>query len=132
VRAVAVLGALSVAAWCGLGGLQVRWLERAEAILLRPEVGTAEGRERVQQLVDRARILNVSSVPDQLEAQLLTATPGREQEAIERLTAIAREHPDDINAWARLAASALDRDPAAFRLARREMERLSPPRPSPG
>jgi predicted Zn-dependent protease len=122
----AALGALLVCAWFVLGVVQASSTDAAREELNGEGWPDAARAARVDQRLDRAAALNPDTTVEKLRAQL-AGRQGDRALAQRILEAVVREHPDDIDAWARLLVATNGRDETANARARAAIRRLSPP-----
>ena len=123
---LAALGALLVCAWFVLGVVQAASTDAAREELTGEGWPDGARAARVEDRLDRAAPLNPDTTVEKLRAQL-AGRQGDRALSQRLLEAVVREHPDDIDAWARLLVATTGRDEAATARARAAMRRLSPP-----
>jgi hypothetical protein len=126
--ALAIAGALVVAAWCALGVSQATGAQAARDRVgdLRPP--TAAAAARTADLLDRAGRLNPDRGIDVLRARLALQR-GDAAAATRIALGVARAEPANLEAWGLIALVNERRDPALAARARAELRRRSPPAP---
>ena len=117
-RRLAALGAVLVAAWFALGVVQATGTSAAQDALDR--------RDDASGALDRAAVLNPDQTVDVLRAQQ-AANAGDLPQAQRILERVVDAHPDDLEAWFRLALATREREPAVAQRAAAAARRLSPP-----
>lgn len=121
-RVVAVVAALVVAAWFGLGVRQAAGTDAARADVGRLEPPTASQARSTRDALDRAGTLNPDLGVDVLRARF-ALQEGRREDARRILDGVVRREPDGLDGWAALAFVFDDAH------AKAELRRLSPPPP---
>lgn len=105
VRAGAVVVAVAIAAWFGIGVLQARDTSRATAGLSGARLTPAQAR-RTASLLHDAGFLNPDRQVDVLRAQLYL-NQGNERAARSLLIRVVRAEPDNLGAWISLARASV-------------------------
>jgi len=119
-RAGAVVAALVVAAWFGLGVRQAAGTDAARADVSRLERPTAAQARATRDALDRAGTLNPDLGVEVLRARF-ALQEGRRADARRILEDVVRREPDGLDGWAALAVVFGDER------AKAELRRLSPP-----
>jgi predicted Zn-dependent protease len=129
-RIAAVVGALIVCAWFGLGIRQQSSFDEAKRRVSTFERPSAAEATRTATLLDRAQTLTPDRRVDLLRAQLALQQdrPAQARRLIERVLA---KEPDNVEAWTRLAFATAASDPEASKLAAAQVLRLAPRVPAP-
>jgi len=117
------LFAVAACAWFVLGAVQARETARAQSILGGAARLTAAQQRSAANALSRAGQLNPDSTVDVLRAQL-ASLQGRQSQAVRILVGVVHSEPDNVAAWAQLAADTA-RGPL-FRQAILNIARLDP------
>ena len=125
IRAALLALAVLVAAWLVLGMRAVRLEDQADAVIDRARAGSVPQAdvERAENDLRTAADLSPDQGPVIMQGQLYQAT-GRAQEAVSLADLVAREEPDNLQAW--VLAWAAENDPQAKKRAHAQMLRLNP------
>ena len=128
--ALLVVVAIAATWWFAVGIRQATVTHEAAAIVSRLGALTPAQSSRAADLLGRAGWLNPDRHVDVLRAEL--ALHARDvPRARRRLEGVVAAEPDDIEAWALLAAALRDTDPAAANRAEAQVRRLAPPVKAP-
>jgi Flp pilus assembly protein TadD len=116
--------ALVACAWFALGARQAIDTQRATAIAVRGKTASVAELRKVRSLVHGAGLLNPDSEPDLLLARV-EIEHGDLAQARSAFKALTRSEPQNIEAWALLAAAS-GSQPSLLRLALRHVHDLEP------
>jgi cytochrome c-type biogenesis protein CcmH/NrfG len=121
-----LLGAVAivVCAWFALGARQAIDTQRATAIALRGKTADSRELREVRSLVHGATLLNPDKQPDLLLARV-EIEHGDLAQARHAFEALTRSEPQNIEAWALLAAAS-GSQPSVLRQALRHVHELEP------
>jgi predicted Zn-dependent protease len=130
VARVIVIGvALLVIAWLGVNLRGYDRLEEGQRLAFAPNA-SANSADQAARLLDDARFLNPDTRPLLAEGSLLVSRGGAHtREGLAMLEEAVRKEPDNVVAWAVLAAATRRLDPQRSREARARANELSPPVP---
>jgi len=125
-RWIVALGAVAIAAWLGVQAIGARADTEATRIVLAEKTPTAAELRRADGLAARMARLNPDTRPQQLRG-LVAYREGDMRRAGAIFEAMAREEPENLQAWALLARVAERYDPSLAATARRRVRALAPP-----
>ena len=125
VRVTAIVLALVVSAWFGLGALQAIDTSRATQVLTSSKPLTTAQAQRAHSLLSSAAVLNPDRTVDLLRGEL-AFEQGHPLAAVRIIQGVTAAEPDNIEAWVALARVALHHDNPAIERAVARIGRLDP------
>ena len=126
VRGLVALVAVAIAAWLGVQAVGAHGDAEVTRITLSERAPGADQRRRAELLIERMERLNPDTRPRQLRG-LVAYRAGDMARATAIFERIARDEPENLQAWALLSRAAERYDPSLAATARARMRELAPP-----
>ena len=124
--ALVAVAALAVAAWLGVQAVGAHGDAEVTRVTLSERTPTLQERRRAARLIGRMERWNPDRRPEQLRG-LLAYRAGDLRRATAIFGRVAREEPENLQAWAQLARAAERYDPSLAARARARARELAPP-----
>jgi predicted Zn-dependent protease len=125
-RGLVTVVAVAIAGWLGLQAVGARADADASRVLLAERTPSAEQLTRATELIGRMERLNPDTRSRQLRG-LVAYRRGDMRRAAAIFRALARDEPENLQAWALLARAAERYDPPLAATARSRIRALAPP-----
>jgi predicted Zn-dependent protease len=125
-RGLVAVAAVAIAAWLGVQADGARGEAEVARITLSEQAPSAQQRRRALRLIERMERLNPDTRPRELRG-LIAYRAGDLRRATAIFAELARDEPENLQAWALLSRAAERYDPSLAATARARMAELAPP-----